>query len=259
MRVKKNYDGLNQPRHRDIQPRLKEAMSSLQRLTCIGYNYTQDPSASSIVSSTVAARAVPLALCSGVSSASSPATGLERELDCPASTGKPPLVESGTDVGFSCPVRVAVACPGPENNWEVLQLGNTGESDVAGAADVEDAGMLVVSGVGKTVELDWSSDVAGGVWVAFASDESDDDGERCSGSVLGIGLRVMGGIGGIELVLHCVVVGVGIGLVFSGGAVPDGLAPGPSILCNGSKDQPSGITTPGGRSAPPAGMGKASA
>jgi hypothetical protein len=58
--------------------------------------------------------------------------------------------------------------------------------------------------------------------MAFVSDEFVDDArERYSGFVLEIGLRETFDTCGIELVLCCVVVGVGVGLVFDVDSTPD--------------------------------------
>jgi len=91
--------------------------------------------------------------------------------------------------------------------------------------------------------------------MAFVSDESADEVcERLSGFMVGIGVGVLLDVPVIGLVAGCVVVAVGANPAFPAGTVPVGVTVGPSNLCNGSSDHPSGIVTPGGRSALPAGM-----
>ena len=72
--------------------------------------------------------------------------------------------------------------------------------------------------------------------------------------MVGIGVGVLLDVPGIGLVAGRVVVAVGANPAFAAGTLPVCVTIGPSNLCNGSSDHPSGIVTPGGRSALPAGM-----
>jgi hypothetical protein len=72
--------------------------------------------------------------------------------------------------------------------------------------------------------------------------------------MIGIGVGVLLDVPGIGLVAGTLVVAVGANPAFPAGTVPVCVTAGPSNLCNGSNDHPSGIVTPGGRSALPAGM-----
>ena len=108
-------------------------------------------------------------------------------------------------------------------------------------------------------ELDWSAVIEGGVWMA--SDESADEvRDWLSGFIVGVGVSVLLEVLLVRLVTVGFVVAVGAAAGPLAGTVPVCVTlgilgpPRPSNLCSGSRVHPSGITTPGGKSALPAGM-----
>lgn len=91
--------------------------------------------------------------------------------------------------------------------------------------------------------------------MALVSDESTDDAcEWFSGLIVGVGVSILLEVPVIGLTPIDEVVAVGAAGPWAATFTVAGTLVTPSNLCNGSKDHPSGIVTPGGRSALPAGI-----
>jgi hypothetical protein len=226
---------------------------------CISIYSSYEPASSSSTSSTETALPLPLSkvLCSPDSPSSAPADAVfDNDL-------RPSLVP-GLNGGISCQADSSDSLLiEPENSCDSPFDCAEGSEDACVDGDVPPFVIVVLGMVGFWNDafpaLDWSAVDEGGVCLAFVSIKSAEElGELLSGFIVGVGVSVLLEVPPVGLVTVGFVVAVGPAGPLAG-TVPvcvtlGILGPGGSNLCKGKRDHPSGITTPGGKSALPAGM-----